>query len=133
MSADKLGEPLNGADIRALAAKEKTDTMKTDTIMTGQSEAREATFTHLRMRIASLEAQLAERAWRPIETAPSSGTLIIVADEYGCVDVCAADGEYWRSNKKCTLRGWQPLPPPPITQGNATTGVEQEETPDERS
>jgi hypothetical protein len=75
-------------------------------------------------RIAALEAQLAEREWRPIETAPKNKVILISlrrkhgsrvvlrACWYGENELDPAESEHGEG-----LRGdpthWQPLPPPP--------------------
>lgn len=70
------------------------------------------------------------QGWRPIETAPKDGTVVLVFTE-GCVWLAAWQSEWWeestseRSGMSIRPLVWMPLPAPPIVA--APTGTESEQ------
>lgn len=68
-----------------------------------------------------LERQLAERQWKPIETAPKDGSSILVFN--GKTGAVHWDGAGWVAGISCSNGSafylgnppthWMPLPPPP--------------------
>jgi len=61
-----------------------------------------------------LEARLAEREWRPIETAPNTGHILVIGGPHEAVTIRPADGDFWRREKVGPTH-WMPLPEPPST------------------
>lgn len=57
--------------------------------------------------------------WQPIETAPKDGTSILLADNYGGMQICWWDSYDWRHDLDdvCSTfddpTHWMPLPPSP--------------------
>lgn len=73
------------------------------------------------------EAGPAEVGWRPIETCPSDGALILAfGGSRTKVQVECADGDWWRGGcpDDTAPTHWRPLPPPPLDRagGGAVEG-----------
>jgi hypothetical protein len=66
--------------------------------------------------------------WRPIESAPRDGTLIICAGRYpngvAYVDTVFWAHEHWWGHKTDAPTYWQPLPSPPLSAKDTSDGKE---------
>ena len=70
--------------------------------------------------LALIDQAIADRAWRPIETAPKDGTTVLVRDANGRVSSAEAG---WPGNRWRQATHWMPRPPEPkATDTSPTSG-----------
>jgi hypothetical protein len=76
---------------------------------------------------------LQAQTWRPIDTAPADGTLILAYDKRDkpefAIDLRKSDGDFWRLYE-CGPTHWMPLPLPPSSfeeRASATPSDQQSE------